>query len=149
MFEIDVDVGPDMLEILIIDRPSVSLVVPCFKQPVAAPVLCVKRCRNRTLLVGFCFSQEYLLLFAAQNLMAMCAAFIVVDAAAGPVTRKDLVGVAPRSYERAVAERARLAGLDPRRLAAARVIWRLAQRGDACLVDKVGAEQTYVAPSPW
>ena len=66
-----------------------------------------------------------------------------------PVTRTDLLGVAPRSFERALAERARMAGMDERRLAAARLIWYLAHRGDACVVDKVGTEQTYALRSLW
>jgi len=70
-----------------------------------------------------------------------------VKAAGGPVTRTDLLGVAPVSFERAIAERAEAAGLDARRLAAARLIWKLAHRGDVCVADKAGTEQTYVLRS--
>jgi len=55
----------------------------------------------------------------------------VMKAAPGPVTRTDILGVAPRSYVRAVGERAGAASMDAERFAAARLIWRLAQRGGA------------------
>lgn len=70
-------------------------------------------------------------------------ALAVVKDAKGPVSRTDLLGVAPRSYVNALRERASMANMDPTRLAAARLIWRLAHRGDLCVAEKVGAEQTY------
>ncbi len=73
----------------------------------------------------------------------------VMKAAPGPLTRTDLLGVAPSSYVRAVGERAGAASMDAERFAAARLIWRLAQRGDACVAEKVGAEQTYATRSAW
>ncbi len=73
----------------------------------------------------------------------------VMKAAPGPVTRTDLLGVAPRSYVRAVGERAGAASMDAERFAAARLIWRLAQRGDACVAEKVGAQQAYATRSAW
>ncbi len=76
-------------------------------------------------------------------------ALAVMKSAAGPVTRSDLISVAPRSYVSAVQDTARAAGLEARRLAAARLIWRLALRGDACLAEKVGQEQTYAPRSVW
>ncbi len=76
-------------------------------------------------------------------------ALAVMESAAGPVTRSDLISVAPRSYVSAVQDTARAAGLEARRLAAARLIWRLALRGDVCLAGKVSAEQTYATRSAW
>lgn len=80
---------------------------------------------------------------------ALDKALAVMEAASRPVSRTDLLGVAPKRYVRAVGERARAAGMDAERLAAARLIWRLAQRGDACVADKIGAEQTYATRSAW
>ncbi len=79
----------------------------------------------------------------------LAKALKVMKAAPGPVTRTDLLGVAPKSYVRAVGERAGAASLDAARFAAARLIWRIAQRGDACVAEKVGAEQTYATRSAW
>jgi hypothetical protein len=73
----------------------------------------------------------------------------VMKAASGPVTRTDLLGIAPASYVRAIGERAGAASIDAERFAAARLIWRLAQRGDACVADKVGAQQAYATRSAW
>ena len=73
----------------------------------------------------------------------------VMKAAPGPVTRTDLLGVAPSSYVRAVGERAGAASMDAERFASARLIWRLAKRGDACVAEKVGAQQTYATRSAW
>ncbi len=73
----------------------------------------------------------------------------VMKAAPGPLTRTDLLGVAPSSYVRAVGERAGAASMDAERFAAARLIWRLAQRGDACVAEKIGAQQTYATRSAW
>ncbi len=73
----------------------------------------------------------------------------VMKAAPGPVTRTDLLGVAPSSYVRAVGERAGAASMEAERFAAARLIWRLAKRGDACVAEKVGAQQTYATRSAW
>ena len=76
-------------------------------------------------------------------------ALAVMEQAPGPVGRDELMGVAPASYVRAVAERATAAGMDPRRLAAARLFWRLAERGDACVANKVGAAQMYATRAAW
>ncbi len=67
-----------------------------------------------------------------------------------PVTRADLLGIAPKSYVAAIAERIRRSGmeLDPERFAASRIIWSLAHRGEICVGRKIGAEQSY-ALSPW
>ncbi len=67
-------------------------------------------------------------------------ALAVMKRKKAPITRSDLIDVAPTSYVRAIGERAKMAGMDASRLAAARLIWRLAQRGDAVVADKVGAE---------
>jgi hypothetical protein len=66
-----------------------------------------------------------------------------------PVTRSDFTSLAPRSYVRSIEERARAANLDPRRLAASRLIWRLALDGHACVGDNAGNERTYAARSAW
>lgn len=73
----------------------------------------------------------------------------IMHAAGKPVTRGDLLGVAPRSYVRAVEQRAAMANMDAARLAAARLLWMLALRGDACVADKVGAEQAYATRAAW
>jgi len=80
---------------------------------------------------------------------AIAKAREVIRAAPGPITRSDLVSVAPRSYVRAIEERARAANLDPRRLAAARLFWCLAQEGDACVAENIGSERAYAARSAW
>lgn len=67
----------------------------------------------------------------------------VIRESEGPVTRTDLIGVAPRSYVRALEERARMAGMDPVRLVAGRLIWSLAHRGEVCVAGKIGTEQSY------
>jgi hypothetical protein len=76
-------------------------------------------------------------------------ALAVMKKAKAPITRTDLLGIAPRSYVRALQERASMAGMDADRLAAARLIWLLAWRGDACVTDKIGAEQAYATRSAW
>ena len=76
-------------------------------------------------------------------------AWRVVRAAGRPVTRSDLVGVAPKSYERAIAEIAGQASLSVERLAAARLIWQLALRGDLCLGEDVDRERSYATRSDW
>ncbi len=67
-----------------------------------------------------------------------------------PVTRTDILGIAPKSYVAALAERIRKSGMkmDAERFAASRVIWSLAHRGEICVGPKVGTEQSYVL-SPW
>lgn len=76
-------------------------------------------------------------------------ALAVMKSSGEPVTRTELLSVPPRTYVRALEERARMAGMDARRLAAARLLWRLAHRGDVCLADKVGNEQQYALRSAW
>ncbi len=76
-------------------------------------------------------------------------ALAVMEASAEPLARSDIISLAPPSYVRALGERARAAGMDARRLAAARLFWCLALRGDACVADKVGPEQTYATRSAW
>jgi hypothetical protein len=73
----------------------------------------------------------------------------LMAAAPGPVTRTDLLPIAPASYARAVAARAKAAGMDAKRLAAARLVWRLAQEGDACLGPNAGSERTYATRAAW
>ncbi len=67
-----------------------------------------------------------------------------------PVTRTDLLGIAPKSYVAAMAERIRKSGMNmaPERFAASRIIWSLAHRGEIRVGRKIGAEQSY-ALSPW
>ncbi len=76
-------------------------------------------------------------------------ALAVIESAGGPLSRSDLISVAPRSYVRALQERASAAGMKADRLAAARLFWCLALRGDVCVAEKVGVEQTYAARSAW
>jgi hypothetical protein len=66
-----------------------------------------------------------------------------------PLTRSDVEELVPASYEKAIAERAGLAGMEVRRFAAARLLWQLNNRGDACIADKLGAEQAYAAREHW
>jgi hypothetical protein len=66
-----------------------------------------------------------------------------------PVTRSDLVGVAPKRYVAAVAEVAAGANMDPERLAAARLLWRLALDGHVSLAGTIGNERTYAARAAW
>jgi len=73
----------------------------------------------------------------------------VMESAPEPVIRSDLHRVPARSYVRALEERAAAAGMDPRRLAATRLVWRLAQEGYACLADNVGRERRYATRSAW
>lgn len=73
----------------------------------------------------------------------------VIRAAKRPVARSDVLHVAPATYVQAVAERAAGAGMDARRLAASRLLWRLAHRGDLCVADKAGNEQTYALRTAW
>jgi uncharacterized protein YcaQ len=67
----------------------------------------------------------------------------------GLVTRADLEPLVPPEYVEVLRERAEMARMDPVRLGAGRLIWRLAGRGDACVAEKVGAEQTYAARGAW
>lgn len=69
--------------------------------------------------------------------------------AAEPLGRASLLGVAGKSYEKSIADRAGLANMDVSRLAAGRLLWCLANRGDACVADKVGAEQMYATREAW
>ncbi|HVS16607.1 MAG TPA: winged helix DNA-binding domain-containing protein [Thermoanaerobaculia bacterium] len=66
-----------------------------------------------------------------------------------PVTRSDVERLVPAAYEKAIGERAKMAGIEARRLAAARLLWRLNNRGDACIADQVGKEQGYAAREHW
>ncbi len=68
-----------------------------------------------------------------------------------PITRKHLHSVVPKSYAKAVEERIAHAGssLEPVHFAAGRLLWCLANRGDACMAGKVGSEQAYAARSAW
>ncbi len=72
-----------------------------------------------------------------------------IRAAGGPVTRRDLFDVVPATFVKVAAEKIGRGGDDARRLAAARVLWQLSLRGDACMADKVGAEQCYALRSAW
>ncbi len=80
---------------------------------------------------------------------AVDRALAVMHKAPGPITRADLVEMVPAGYVEALRERAEMAGMDARRLAAARLLWRLSQRGDASMAQKIGAEQAYAARSDW
>ncbi|MFH2006739.1 MAG: crosslink repair DNA glycosylase YcaQ family protein [bacterium] len=65
-----------------------------------------------------------------------------------PVTRSDLIDVAPRAYVQAVEQRVG-PGEAARRFAAGRLLWMLANQGNACAAGKTGAEQSYAARSAW
>ena len=65
------------------------------------------------------------------------------------VTRGDMVGVAPKRYVDALADRAAMANMDADRLAASRLIWKLAHRGDLCLGENIGSERSYPARAEW
>ena len=80
---------------------------------------------------------------------AMAKALAVMESASEPVTRTDLHRVPTPSFIRAIKERAAAAGMDPRRLAATRLVWRLAQEGYTCLADNVGNERRYATRSAW
>lgn len=66
-----------------------------------------------------------------------------------PLTRADVEDLVPRSYVAVLAERAAMSRIDPLRLAAGRLLWQLNNRGDACIADKIGAEQSYAARADW
>ena len=72
-----------------------------------------------------------------------------MEAAPEPVTRSDLLAIAPRSFVSALKERADAAGMDARRLAAARLTWHLALDGHVCLAGSAGSERTYATRSAW
>lgn len=60
-----------------------------------------------------------------------------------PVTRGDLVDLVPKSLLTELAERAEKSGIPADRLGASRLVFRLAERGDMLLGDKVDREQGY------
>lgn len=72
----------------------------------------------------------------------------LLRSASGPLTRRDLQPILPASYLREAEEKVG-AGNAGRQLAAGRLFWCLAHRGDVCMGDKVGAEQSYVAREHW
>ena len=70
----------------------------------------------------------------------------------GTTTRTDLLGVAPKSYERALLKehgKYIKTATEARRFAAGRLIWCLSMRGDVCIADKIGTEQAYAARTVW
>jgi len=71
-----------------------------------------------------------------------------LEAVGEPVTRKDLFDMVPAGFLKEAEEKM---GPGPAalRLAAGRLLWSLALRGDACAGGKIGAETTYVARSHW
>ncbi len=75
-------------------------------------------------------------------------AWELVQSASSPVTRRDLHHMLPSKYVRQ-AEAIVGSGNPARQLAAGRLLWRLAHRGDVCVADKIGAEQSYVARKHW
>lgn len=75
-------------------------------------------------------------------------AWELMQLASSPVTRRDLHHILPPKYVRQ-AEQIVGPGNPARQLAAGRLLWRLAHRGDVCLADKIGAEQSYVARKHW
>jgi hypothetical protein len=75
-------------------------------------------------------------------------AWELVKSAPDPVTRRDLHHLLPPKYVRQ-AEEFVGPGNAARQLAAGRLLWRLAHRGDVCMADKIGAEQSYVARKHW
>lgn len=65
-----------------------------------------------------------------------------------PLFRKDLFALIPSRYLEEVSDHPG-AGKEPIRLAATRLIWRLAMTGEVCFADKIGAEQTYAHRNHW
>jgi len=71
-----------------------------------------------------------------------------LDALGRPATRGDLLSNLPARLVRAAAEVVG-AGDAARRLAAGRLFWVLALRGEACVTEKHGAEQGYALRALW
>lgn len=67
----------------------------------------------------------------------------------GPVDRDALFDVVPPAYLKKIAELAEGTGLSAERLAAARVLWCLALRGDLCLAGKSGARRLHALREDW
>lgn len=70
------------------------------------------------------------------------------DVAGHPLLRTDLYDLIPPGYAEELVDHPG-AGGQPRRLAATRLIWRLAQRGHVSLAQKVGSQQAYAARGSW
>ncbi len=66
-----------------------------------------------------------------------------------PVDRDALFGVVPPAYLKKIEELAAGSGLSAERLAAARVLWCLALRGDLCLAGKSGAKRMHALREDW
>lgn len=73
--------------------------------------------------------------------------------AEAPQTRSDLFHLVPEDFLAEALEKVNQYGGGGRdgalRLAAGRLLWSLALRGDACAADKIGAETAYAARSWW
>ncbi len=66
-----------------------------------------------------------------------------------PLTRRDVEPLVSAGYVRAVEPRVSEWGLDAKRFAAGRLLWRLVLRGEACFANKYGSEQAYAARTHW
>ncbi len=72
----------------------------------------------------------------------------ILEKAGEPLLRRDLFDILPEKY---IAEAEAMIGKRDAaiRFATGRLFWRLNLRGDACVAEKRGAEQTYAARSLW
>ncbi len=68
-----------------------------------------------------------------------------------PATRGDLLEIPAGAFLEAAAEKIRAVGMsmDPKRFAAGRLLWVLANRGDTCLAGKLGNEQAHALRAAW
>lgn len=75
-------------------------------------------------------------------------AFRILEKLGEPITRDDLLSSVSRAYAKQIEERAgsKEASI---RFSAARLIWRMALRGDVCIAQKRGAVQSYAARAQW
>lgn len=80
---------------------------------------------------------------------AVAKALAKVQALDRPAMRSDLLGIAPKSFVDALRERAEEAKMDVQRLAAGRLIQRLAWLGETSIADIGGRERSYAARADW
>lgn len=85
------------------------------------------------------------------NARTLDKALTVIEGSGGTATRSDLLGVAPRSYEKKLLDEhgKYIKKGEEQRFAAGRLLWCLSMRGDVCVADKDGREQAYAARSAW
>ena len=80
--------------------------------------------------------------------VAVDRALEVVRGRREPITRDDLLGIAPREYVEELEERVGSREATER-FAAGRLIWKLSLRGELSHAHRVGATQTYAARADW